>query len=287
MKRIYLTECPRDAMQGIQTFIPTELKLKYIQQLLKVGFDVLDFGSFVSPKAIPQMQDTSEVVKKLDLSNTSTKLLAIIANLRGAQDACQYPQITYLGFPLSVSKEFQKRNTNATIEDAYKRIEEIQELCVKNNKELRVYLSMAFGNPYNEEWSPEKVFSMAEKLYQMGIRHIALADTIGCSTPENIQHLFQHLIKQLPQINWMAHLHSTPNTAMEKVAAVINNGCLSFDSAIMGFGGCPMAKDELTGNIATEVVLNYAEKQGLQTNINRQEFQKAISIAQEIFSQYH
>lgn len=287
MNTLYLTECPRDAMQGIKEFIPTELKIKYIQQLLKVGFDVLDFGSFVSPKAIPQMQDTHEVVKQLDLTHTRTKLLAIIANYRGAEDASQYPTITYLGFPLSVSEEFQKRNTNASIADAYHRIEEIQNLCIKHNKKLRVYLSMAFGNPYNEEWHPEKVFLMAEKLHQIGIKDIALADTIGCSTPNNIRQLFEHLIKKMPQINWIAHLHSTPHTAIEKIHATIQSQCFQFDSAILGYGGCPMAKDELTGNIATEKILDYAQQHQIPTHIQLDELHKAQLIAKQIFTQYH
>lgn len=287
MKTLYITECPRDAMQGIKEFIPTELKIKYIQQLLKVGFDVLDFGSFVSPKAIPQMKDTAEVIEALDCSNTSTQLLAIIANYRGAEDACKYESIRYLGFPLSVSEEFQQRNTNASIDEAYKRIEEIQNLCVKQNKALRIYLSMAFGNPYNEEWSAEKVFTMAEKLYQMGINNIALADTIGSSTPENIHYLFSHLMKHLPEVKWIAHLHSTPQTASEKINAVLQNNCYNFDSAIMGFGGCPMAKDELTGNIATETLINTARQNNLNTNINLDELKKAQIIAQEIFNYYH
>ncbi len=287
MKKIYITECPRDAMQGIKEFIPTELKLKYLQQLLNVGFDVLDFGSFVSPKAIPQMQDTAQIIKKLDLSNTSTKLLAIIANYRGAEDACKYEQIHYLGFPLSVSEEFQKRNTSATIAEAYQRIEEIQNLCIKHRKKLRVYLSMAFGNPYNEEWSSEKVFRMAEKLYEIGIDTIALADTIGCSTPENIHYLFSHLMKQSPQIQWIAHLHSIPQTATEKIHAVMQNNCFNFDVAIMGFGGCPMAKDELTGNISTENLIDYAQQNNIILDINFNEFKKAQIIAQEIFNYYH
>lgn len=285
MSRIYITECPRDAMQGIKTFIPTELKLEYLQQLLKVGFDYLDYGSFVSPKAIPQMQDTPQITPLL--KNQQTALLAIIANLRGAEDAVKFNNVKYLGFPLSVSETFQQRNTNASIEEAYQRIQEIQMLCNQHQKYLRVYLSMAFGNPYNEEWNAEKVISMAQRLYNMGIKDIALADTIGCSTKENITYLFSHLIKALPDVKWIAHLHSTPNTAYEKIEAAYQSGCRYFDTALMGFGGCPMAKDELTGNIATETLILFAQKNNLELNINLDELNNAQSIAQKIFNQYH
>ncbi len=285
MSRIYITECPRDAMQGIKTFIPTELKLEYLQQLLKVGFDYLDYGSFVSPKAIPQMQDTPQITPLLQ--NQQTALLAIIANLRGAEDAVKFDNVKYLGFPLSVSETFQHRNTNASIEEAYQRIQEIQTLCNQHQKHLRVYLSMAFGNPYNEEWNAEKVISMAQRLYNMGIKDIALADTIGCSTKENITYLFTHLIKALPDVKWIAHLHSTPNTAYEKIEAAYQSGCRYFDTALMGFGGCPMAKDELTGNIATETLILFAQKNNLEPNINLNELNNAQSIAQKIFNQYH
>lgn len=285
MSRIYITECPRDAMQGIKTFIPTELKLEYLQQLLKVGFDYLDYGSFVSPKAIPQMQDTPNITPLLKSNRTA--LLAIIANYRGAEDAVKFDNVKYLGFPLSVSETFQQRNTNASIEEAYQRIQEIQTLCNQHQKHLRVYLSMAFGNPYNEEWNAEKVISMAQRLYNMGIKDIALADTIGCSTKENITYLFTHLIKALPDVKWIAHLHSTPNTAYEKIEAAYQSGCRYFDTALMGFGGCPMAKDELTGNIATETLILFAQKNNLELNINLNELNNAQSIAQKIFNQYH
>ncbi|MEW6772543.1 MAG: hydroxymethylglutaryl-CoA lyase [Bacteroidota bacterium] len=285
MSRIYITECPRDAMQGIKTFIPTELKLEYLQQLLKVGFDYLDYGSFVSPKAIPQMQDTPQITPLLQ--NQQTALLAIIANLRGAEDAVKFDNVKYLGFPLSVSETFQHRNTNASIEEAYQRIQEIQTLCNQHQKHLRVYLSMAFGNPYHEEWNAEKVISMAQRLRDMGIKNIALADTIGCSTKENITYLFSRLIKALPDVKWIAHLHSTPHTAYEKIEAAYQSGCRYFDTALMGFGGCPMAKDELTGNIATETLILFAQKNNLELNINLDELNNAQSIAQKIFNQYH
>lgn len=285
MDRIYLTECPRDAMQGIKDFIPTELKLKYLQQLLRCNFDFLDYGSFVSPKAIPQLQDTTYITEQLQSFNT--KLLAIIANYRGAENAVQFENVQYLGFPLSVSEIFQQRNTNASIHEAFQRIEEIHQLCEKHNKKLRVYLSMAFGNPYNEEWNAEKVIAMADRLYKLGIKDIALADTIGCSTKENINYLFTHLINALPDVKWIAHLHSTPDTAYQKIEAAYNSGCRYFDSAIMGFGGCPMAKDELTGNIATETILDFAEKNNIPVNLNQNELAEAQIIAQQIFTQYH
>ena len=287
MKQLHITECPRDAMQGIKTFIPTPLKVKYLQQLLRVGFDILDFGSFVSPKIIPQMQDTTDVLQQLDLSNTRTQLLAIIANYKGAEKSVSFNQITYLGFPLSVSEEFQKRNTHATIADALQQVEAIQNLCIKHHKTLRVYLSMAFGNPYNEEWSVEKVIQMADQLYQMGIQHIALADTIGCSTPQTIQHLFNTLTYKLPKITWIAHLHSTPHNATEKIQAAIQNNCIHFDTALLGYGGCPMAKEDLTGNIATEILLDYAQQHAIPTPLNYNELKKAQEIAQMIFNTYH
>jgi hydroxymethylglutaryl-CoA lyase len=286
MNTIHITECPRDAMQGIKTFIPTELKLEYLQTLMNVGFDYLDYGSFVSPKAIPQMQDTPQITPNL-ISNTSTKLLAIVANYRGAEDACKFENVSYLGFPLSVSETFQQRNTNASIAEAFERIKEIQNLCQKHNKKLRVYLSMAFGNPYNEEWNAEKVISMAKKLYEMSIEDIALADTIGCSTVENIKYLFTHLINELPQIKWIAHLHSTPETAYEKIQAAYESGCRYFDSALLGMGGCPMAKDELTGNISTETIITFAEKNNIALNIDKNKLKKAQELATQIFNQYH
>lgn len=285
MNTIYITECPRDAMQGIKTFIPTELKLQYLHQLLQTGFDYLDYGSFVSPKAIPQMQDTPEITAQL--VPQSTQLLAIVANYKGAEKACQFSNVTYLGFPLSVSETFQQKNTNASIHQAFERIKEIQNLCTQYNKKMRVYLSMAFGNPYNEEWNADKVIQMADTLYKMGIKDIALADTIGCSTKENITYLFRHLIKALPNVKWIAHLHSTPPTAYEKIEAAYQSGCRYFDTAIMGFGGCPMAKEELTGNIATEQILNFAEKNNITLNIHLDEFKKSQELAAKIFNTYH
>lgn len=284
---IRITECPRDAMQGIKKQIPTELKADYINQLLKVGFDTIDFGSFVSPKAIPQMQDTAEVLKKLDLSKTGSKLLAIIANERGAQDACAFDEITYLGFPFSVSETFQKRNANSTIEESLKRVEEIQSLCLKHNKKMVVYLSMAFGNPYNDPWSPELVISWCRKLRQLGIAYMPLADTIGCSTPENITELFTELIPELSSVQFGAHLHSTKATTYEKIEAAYESGCRHFDVAIHGFGGCPMAKDELTGNLATEDLESFAKKNNIALNLKENELIKCYDFSWKIFNNYH
>lgn len=284
---IKITECPRDAMQGIKKQIPAELKADYINQLLKVGFDTIDFGSFVSPKAIPQMQDTAEVLKRLDLSKTGSKLLAIIANERGAQDACAFDEIAYLGFPFSVSETFQKRNANSTIEESLKRVEEIQSLCVKHNKKLVVYISMAFGNPYNDPWSPELVINWCRKLRQLGVTNLPLADTIGCSTPENITELFTELIPELSSVQFGAHLHSTKATAYEKIEAAYESGCRHFDVAIHGFGGCPMAKDELTGNLATEDLESYAKRNNIALNLKENELMKCYDFSWKIFNNYH
>lgn len=282
-----ITECPRDAMQGIKSFIPTDLKAEYINQLLKVGFDTIDFGSFVSPKAIPQMQDTPEVLKKLQLNTSKSKLLAIIANQRGAQDAVAFDEITYLGFPFSISETFQQRNTNSSIIESLTRVEEIQNLCVSNKKEMVVYISMAFGNPYGDEWNPEIVIKWTKKMAEMGIRHIALADTIGCSTPDNINLLFSNLIPEFSNITIGAHLHSTREKAQEKINAAYNAGCNSFDVAVHGFGGCPMAKDDLTGNMATEDLESYLNKKGVQTNLNALELNKAYELSWKVFNNYH
>lgn len=284
MNEVKITECPRDAMQGLHDFIPTEKKVEYIQQLLKVGFDTLDFGSFVSPKAIPQMADTHEVIKKLDLSQTNTKLLAIVANKRGAEDACQYDQINYLGFPFSISETFQKRNANSTIEESLKRVEEIQSLCSNHNKKMVLYISMAFGNPYGDEWNADIAIHWSKKLYEdLGITKIALSDTIGVSNPENIGYLFSSLIPALPQVQFGAHLHTTPTTWEEKIHAAYSNGCRHFDGAIKGFGGCPMAADELTGNMPTENMLNYFNKNQISTGITQQIFDESVWKAGEVF----
>jgi hydroxymethylglutaryl-CoA lyase len=281
--KIRITECPRDAMQGITAFIPTEIKAAYINLLLQVGFDTIDFGSFVSPKAIPQMQDTAEVLKKLDLSNTRSKLLAIIANYRGAEDAAQYDEISYLGYPFSISETFQQRNTNTSIHAAFDTVKRIQELCTKNNQELLVYLSMGFGNPYGDEWSNELVLQWAEKLVNEGIRSIALADTIGIATPVQIKSLYPLLVNTFPQAAIGIHLHSTPDTWHEKIEAAYQSGCTRFDTALKGYGGCPMAKDELTGNIATENLVDYLQSQNINTGLNLAKLQEAMDYSGKVF----
>jgi hydroxymethylglutaryl-CoA lyase len=278
-----IIECPRDAMQGIDEFIPTDKKINYINSLLKVGYDTIDVGSFVSPKAIPQMRDTAEVLKKLDLSNTKNKLLAIIANLRGAKDAVQFDEINYLGFPFSVSETFQIRNTNSTIAESLVRVEEIQHECIKHKKELVVYLSMAFGNPYGDKWSSDIAIHWSHKLHEMGIKIIALSDTIGVSNPENITTLFSALIPELKDVEFGAHLHTTPDKWEEKVKAAYDSGCRRFDAAIKGFGGCPMASDKLTGNMPTENLLSYFQKQNIPLDINMKAFTEAMIIAGEVF----
>ncbi|HEX7413394.1 MAG TPA: hydroxymethylglutaryl-CoA lyase [Bacteroidia bacterium] len=283
-----LIECPRDAMQGITAFIPTETKTAYINTLLQVGFDTIDFGSFVSPKAIPQLQDTAKVLEGLDLSSTKTKLLAIIANTRGAQDACAFGQISYLGFPFSVSETFQQRNTNSSIEQSLKTVEEIQSLCVKHNKELVVYLSMAFGNPYGDVWNSDICMNWTKKLHRMGVRIIAPSDTIGSSTPETISYLFTHLIPEFRDVEFGAHLHSTPEKIIEKITAAYNSGCRRFDSAVLGFGGCPMATDNLTGNIATEVMIDYFTTKNIATGLNLALLNKEVmQQSSALFNSYH
>ncbi|HNP48447.1 MAG TPA: hydroxymethylglutaryl-CoA lyase [Bacteroidia bacterium] len=282
MKTIKLVECPRDAMQGWNAFIPTQQKIKYLNSLLKVGFDTLDFGSFVSPKAIPQLKDTTEVLSGLTLSNTSTKLLSIVANLRGAEQAASFEEITYLGFPFSVSEEFQKRNTNSTIEESLERVEEIQRLCLQKKKVLVIYISMGFGNPYGEEWNAEIVIKWVKRLAEMGTQIIALSDTVGVSNPQNIKTLFQALIPEIPQVEFGAHLHSHPLTWMEKVEAAFMSGCRRFDSALKGIGGCPMANDALVGNLATENVVAYFKGQE-DLGLDDSAFRESMILASEIF----
>ena len=252
MQQVKIIECPRDAMQGIKDWIPTEQKVKYIQSLLRCGFDTIDFGSFVSPKAIPQMRDTAEVLSKLDLSTTKSKLLAIIANLRGAEDAVSHSEINYLGYPFSISENFQMRNTHKTISESLVILQDILNLAEKNNKEVVAYLSMGFGNPYGDPWNVEIVGEWTERLAAMGVKILSLSDTVGSSTPEIISYLFTNLIAKYPHIEFGAHLHTIPNAWHEKIDAAYKAGCRRFDGAIQGFGGCPMAKDELTGNMPTE-----------------------------------
>ncbi len=280
---VHLTECPRDAMQGLHDFIPTDLKAAYINQLLKVGFDTIDFGSFVSPKAIPQLRDTAEVLKQLQLDTTISKLLAIVANERGAKDAVCFDEINFLGFPFSISETFQQRNTNSSIAESLKRVEAIQNLCQQHGKELVVYVSMAFGNPYGDAWHPDIVSEWTEKLVTCGVNNIALSDTIGVSAPDNIAALFSQVIGEFTTAEIGAHLHTTPDSWEEKVKAAYDNGCRKFDGAIKGFGGCPMAKEELTGNMPTEKMLTYFNQHKIATSINEEAFAQAIQMAPSIF----
>ena len=278
-----IIECPRDAMQGLHEFIPTESKISYINQLLKVGFDTIDFGSFVSPKAIPQLKDTAEVLRGLDLSNTSSKLLAIVANVRGAEEAVTHKEITYLGFPFSISETFQQRNTNKSITEALNTLNEIQELCVKHSKELVAYISMGFGNPYGDAYDPEIVAQFTDILASLGVKIISLADTIGVSEPISIHSLFTTLKQAHPTIEFGAHLHSNPNTAIEKIEAAYDAGCRRFDGAIKGFGGCPMAKDDLVGNLATETMLSVFKKKEVSLQLDQEAFNKSLLMAGEVF----
>ncbi|WP_304141646.1 hydroxymethylglutaryl-CoA lyase [Mesoflavibacter zeaxanthinifaciens] len=283
---VKVIECPRDAMQGIKQFIPTEKKVQYIQSLLRVGFDTIDFGSFVSPKAIPQMLDTAEVLAQLDLSKTKSKLLAIVANLRGAQDACQHPEIDYLGYPFSISENFQMRNTHKTIAQSVDLLNDILNTADQANKKVVVYISMGFGNPYGDPWNVEIVGEWTEKLSKMGVEILSLSDTVGTSNPENIDYLFSNLIPKYQDIEFGAHLHTTPSTWFEKVDAAYQAGCRRFDGAIQGFGGCPMAKDELTGNMPTEKVLSYLTTKKAH-DLNAMSFESAYNEASKIFNFYH
>jgi len=287
MKAIKIIECPRDAMQGIKAFIPTERKVSYIQSLLRVGFDTIDFGSFVSAKAIPQMQDTAEVLEQLDLSKTKSKLLAIIANVQGATQASQHAAIQYLGFPFSISENFQMRNTHKTIAESLVTLDEILNLANKTNKEAVAYLSMGFGNPYGDPWNVEIVAQWTEKLASMGVKILSLSDTIGSSTPEVIEYLFSNLIPQYPEIEFGAHLHTTPDKWLEKIDAAYKGGCRRFDGAIQGFGGCPMATDKLTGNMPTEKLLSYFTVQKEKTNCSPMSFESAYNEASKIFGEFH
>lgn len=282
-----IIECPRDAMQGIAEFIPTAVKVKYINQLLKVGFDTIDFGSFVSPLAIPQMRDTAQIINKLDLESTNSKLLAIVANERGAKDAASFPEIDYLGYPFSVSETFQLRNTNATLEKSLSRLESINNITQSANKKLVVYLSMGFGNPYGDEWSPEVIFKWSEKLNNLfGTTILALSDTIGIADETTITHLFETLIPALPKVEFGAHLHARPDNYESKVQSAYNAGCRRFDGAIKGFGGCPMAMDDLTGNIPTEGMLGWFDKNNVKAGLNLDEFGKAIAMSSSVFTKH-
>jgi hydroxymethylglutaryl-CoA lyase len=279
-----IIECPRDAMQGLHQFIDTDKKVGYINQLLQVGFDTLDMGSFVSPSAIPQMRDTADVIKNIDLSNTDTKLLTIVGNERGARQAAEFDEISYLGFPFSISETFQKRNINSSIQDSFHRAEEILNCCVIQQKDLVVYVSMAFGNPYDDPWDADIVLEWTHKLHnELGVDIISLSDTIGVAKPETIEYLFDSLIPELPNVEFGAHLHTTPDKWEEKVHAAVNSGCIRFDGALKGYGGCPMAKDDLTGNMPTENLLEYFNRKKIDTGLTMEEFQKSLLMTSQIF----
>lgn len=284
---LQLTECPRDAMQGINSFIPTDLKIQYLKLLLKCNFPVLDAGSFVSAAAIPQMADTAEVLDAISQVPSETRILAIVANARGAAQAAGHSAVSVLGYPFSVSDTFQKRNTNATISQSYTRLEEIIEITQKAQKQLRVYLSMAFGNPYGDEWSPEKVALITQDLIKMGVTHLALSDTIGSSTPESITSLFTYCQQEFPKVSWSLHLHASPHAVVNKLEAAWHAGCRELDTVLLGFGGCPMASDALTGNMQTEHVLEWCLKNNVQTGLDVHAFNEARDFAQAIFTTYH
>lgn len=283
MQAIKLIECPRDAMQGWKTFIPTERKVEYINSLLKVGFDTIDFGSFVSPKAIPQMADTKDVVRSLELGTGSTKLLAIVANPRGAEDASVFDEISYLGFPFSVSETFQQRNTNSSIEQSLERVEEIQNLCIKTGKELVVYISMGFGNPYDDPYDEDIVFEWVNRLVSMDIKTISLADTVGIATAEQVFDMTSYLVESLPGVEIGVHLHSTPDNWQEKLEAAVKAGCKRFDGALKGIGGCPMADDELVGNMNSELMIRYFKEQETLPALNDEALKDSLRLAGEIF----
>ena len=287
MQNVKIIECPRDAMQGVRDWIPTKEKAQFIQSLLDCGFDTIDFGSFVSPKAIPQMKDTSELLSLLDLSSTESQLLAIVANIRGAKDAVIYDQIDYLGYPFSISENFQMRNTHKTIAQSIETLKEILNLADSKNKKVVAYLSMGFGNPYGDPWSIDIVGEWTEKLSNMGVKILSLSDTVGSSNPEIITYLFSELITKYPSIEFGAHLHTTTTKWKEKVSAAYLAGCRRFDGAIQGFGGCPMAKDDLTGNMPTEKMLSYFAAEKVITNINSMSFENAYNEASKIFNKYH
>ena len=287
MSKVKIIECPRDAMQGIKNFIPTEYKVEYLQSLLGCDFDTLDFGSFVSPKAIPQMVDTAEVLSQLDLSETKTKLLAIVANVRGAKNAAEHEAIQYLGYPFSISENFQMRNTHKTIDQSVEILKEILAIAAGSGKEVVTYISMGFGNPYGDPWNVEIVGEWTEKLAQMGARILSLSDTVGTSTPEVIEYLFSNLIPKYQDIEFGAHLHTIPSKWHEKVDAAYKAGCRRFDGAIQGFGGCPMAKDELTGNMPTEKMLSYFTTEKVKSNVDWMAFEAAYNKASALFGAYH
>ena len=272
-------------MQGLHDFIPTNVKAEYINSLLKVGFDTIDFGSFVSPKAIPQMKDTAQVLSKLDLSQTKTKLLAIVANLRGADDALKFDEIAFLGYPFSISETFQQRNTNASIEESLQRVSEIQGKCLKHGKQLMIYISMGFGNPYGDPWNVDICQEWVDQLAAMNIKHLALSDTIGVATPESIAYLFKNLIPPHPDVEFGAHLHTRHDNWKPKVHAAYSNGCYRFDGALKGYGGCPMAKDDLTGNMPTEYLIDYFNHYNVDHGLDELAFKKCLRESEKVFPQ--
>lgn len=280
---VKIIECPRDAMQGIHDFIPTEDKIKYINTLLKVGYDTVDFGSFVSAKAIPQMSDTDEVVAGLNLENSKSKLLAIVANEKGARRAIAYDKISYLGYPFSISETFQKRNTRSSIEQSFERVKKMARLCMDHGKELVIYISMGFGNPYGDHYDTDLVVKWVEKVHALGVDIISLSDTVGVAKPDTISFLFNHLSEAYPKIEFGAHFHTAPHNWREKIEAAYKNGCRRFDGAIMGYGGCPMAKDELMGNMPTENMINYFDKQDLGPDFNIDAFEEALRLSLKVF----
>jgi len=283
MSLVKLVECPRDAMQGIKTWIPSSQKIQYIQSLLSVGFDVIDFGSFVSSRAVPQMKDTGYVLDHLDLSLTNSKLLSIVANLRGAKNACEFSQIDFLGYPFSISENFQMRNTNKTINESISELKEILNLSDKYNKEVVVYLSMGFGNPYGDPWNYEIVQKYIELLYNMNIKNISISDTVGSAKKEDISYIFSKAIDEYPNIEFGAHFHTKKDNWFDKIDSAFKAGCFRFDSAIQGFGGCPMAKDELTGNLPTEKLITYFNTSKVPLRINSLQFESSYNIASKIF----
>lgn len=280
---LQLVECPRDAMQGWKTFIPTEQKVAYLNSLLQVGFHTLDFGSFVSPKAIPQMADTAQVIPRLDLSKTDTKLLAIIANQRGAEEAVVFDEISYLGFPFSISETFQMRNTNSDIQTSLERVADIQDLCIKNNKKLVIYISMGFGNPYGDPYSEELVFEWVNKIIALDVEIISLADTVGVATPQQVFDVTDYLVQSLPDTTIGVHLHSTPQNWQAKLEAAVNAGCKRFDGALKGIGGCPMADDELVGNMNTEWMIDYFVQNNMDLALNPEALTQSLQMAGKIF----
>jgi hydroxymethylglutaryl-CoA lyase len=282
---IKVIECPRDAMQGIERFIPTALKTEYINKLLRIGFDTVDFGSFVSSKSIPQMADTAKVLEHLDVKGSKSKLLAIVANKRGAEEASRHAQISYLGFPLSISESFQRRNTNKSIPEALNTLEEIKNICEKTGKRLVTYLSMGFGNPYGDPYDASLVSQFVDILIILGADVISLADTIGVAESRSIESLFSSVSSQYPQTEIGVHLHATPQTSREKIEAAYRGGCRRFDGALRGFGGCPMAKDELVGNIATETIVSFFEHEQIPLNLDESSFAEALSFADKVFGE--